>query len=220
MSGPSSTVIDGSIAQALSAASQTIKAPLGLHSQHCYFLLPADASIPIDYEVERLRDGKSYANRLVKAIQRDRPVFILAASYALPPIELPKSPKAPDPGAKEALSHSLRFALGNASESGKEDKQKQKQKETDDIQSPFGFSPKFQIEFPDDVMSYEECEKEESRWTKFLKEKAELDGRGQRAIGEYIRVSSFPPRLYQADRVGEARVTGSYCCCEVESVAG
>lgn len=178
---------DNSIAQALAAASQTIKAPLGLHSQHCYFLLPADASIPINYEVERLRDGKSYANRLVKAIQRDKPVFILAASYTLPPIELPKSPKVPDAGAKEALSHSLRFALGNASESGAA--RKQKQKETDDIQSPFGFSPKFQIEFPEDVMGYEECEQEESRWTKFLSDKAELDGRGKRAIGEYIRVS-------------------------------
>lgn len=191
---PLEGVADGRIAQALSAASQTIKAPLGLHSQHCYFLLPADASIPIDYEVERLRDGKSYANRLVKAIQRDKPVFILAASYTLPPIVLPKSPKAPDAGAKEALSHSLRFALGNASESGQADKRRQKQKETDDIQSPFGFSPKFQIEFPDDVMGYQECEEEESRWAKFLQEKAELDGRGQRAIGEYIRVSSplFP----------------------------
>jgi acyl-CoA thioesterase II len=179
----------GSIAQALSAASHTIKAPLGLHSQHCYFLLPADASIPIDYEVERLRDGKSYANRLVKAIQREKPVFILAASYTLPPITLPKCPRKPDPNSKEALSHSLRFALGNASESGRDDKQLQKQRETDDIQSPFGFTPKFQIEFPDEVLSYEECEKEELRWAKFLSDKAELDGRGQRAIKEYIRVS-------------------------------
>jgi acyl-CoA thioesterase II len=189
---------DDSIAQALSAASHTIKAPLGLHSQHCYFLLPADASIPIDYEVENLRDGKSYANRLVRAIQRNKAVFILAASYTLPPIELPKSPKGPDPAAKEALSHSLRFALGNASESGQGDKDrsKQKQKETDDIQSPFGFTPKFQIEFPEDVMGYAECEKEEGRWTRFLEEKAELDGRGQRAIAEYIRVSSPANGIY------------------------
>jgi hypothetical protein len=43
-------------------------------------------------------------------------------------------------------------------------------------------------------MGYQECEEEESRWAKFLQEKAELDGRGQRAIREYIRVSStvFP----------------------------
>jgi acyl-CoA thioesterase II len=152
-------------------------------------LLPADASIPIDYEVEKLRDGKSYANRLVKAIQREKPVFILAASYTLPPITLPKSPKAPPPDAKEALSHSLRFALGNASESGSDDKRlQQRRRETDDIQSPFGFTPKFQIEFPEGVLSYEECEKEENRWAKFLSDKAELDGRGQRAIQEYIRV--------------------------------
>jgi acyl-CoA thioesterase 8 len=201
----------------LSAASQTIKAPLGLHSQHCYFLLPADASIPIDYEVERLRDGKSYANRLVKAIQRDKPVFILAASYTLPPIELPKSPKAPDAGAKEALSHSLRFALGNASESGAV--RKQNKKETDDIQSPFGFSPKFQIEFPEDVMGYDECEQEESRWTKFLSDKAELDGRGKRAIGEYIRVSQLCQVSEETtDMTGKTRVTSRYCCCKAESL--
>ena len=189
-------LISHSIAQALSAASHTVQLPLGLHSQHCYFLLPADASIPINYEVERLRDGKSYATRLVKAIQRDKPVFILAASYTLPPITLPKCPKKPDPAdVKEAVSHSLRFALGNASESGQaQEREKQdsmrtkKQKETDDIQSPFGFTPRFQIPFPDDVLSYEECEREENRWVKFLTNKPDLDKRGRHAIEEYVKV--------------------------------
>jgi acyl-CoA thioesterase 8 len=70
------------IAQALAAASHTIAPPLGLHSQHCYFLLPADARQPIIYAVERLRDGKSYATRHVKAWQGQKAVFVLMASYA------------------------------------------------------------------------------------------------------------------------------------------
>lgn len=154
--------------------------------------MPADASIPINYEVERLRDGKSYANRLVRAIQRDKAVFILAASYTLPPITLPKCPKKPEDGAaKEALSHSLRFALGNASESGQADQERaatRKKREVDDIQSPFGFTPKFQLEFPEGVLGYEECQQEEDRWLKFLSEKQQVDKRGRNAIEEYIKV--------------------------------
>lgn len=188
-------LISSRIAQALSAASHTVQLPLGLHSQHCYFLLPADASIPINYEVEILRDGKSYANRLVKAIQRDKAVFILAASYTLPPITLPKCPKKPDAAdAKEAVSHSLRFALGNASESGhaqeaQSSERTKEQKETDDIQSPFGFTPKFQIPFPEDVLGWDECEREENRWVKFLTNKPDLDKGGRHAIEEYVKVS-------------------------------
>lgn len=111
------------IAQALVAASQTVKPPLGLHSQHCYFLLPALVEPAIEYHVERIRDGKSYANRLVKAIQNGKVVFILAASYTLPPILLPKletgstpmsfQPYMPDQK-KEAVSHSLRFAIDSS----------------------------------------------------------------------------------------------------------
>lgn len=175
----------------MSAASHTVQSPLGLHSQHCYFLLPADASIPINYEVERLRDGKSYANRLVRAIQRDKPVFILAASYTLPPITLPKCPKKPDAeNAKEAISHSLRFALGNASESGQIQQQTvATKKAVDDIQSPFGFTPKFQLEFPEDVLGYDECQQEEDRWLKFLSDKQDPDRKGRHAVEEYIKVS-------------------------------
>lgn len=76
------------IGQSLVAAGRTVPAPLGLHSQHCYFLLPALVSPPIEYHVDRIRDGRSYANRIVKAVQNGRAIFILSASYALPPKEL------------------------------------------------------------------------------------------------------------------------------------
>lgn len=68
------------ISQALVAASQTVpdRAP---HSLHGYFILPGDPAIPIVYEVERLRDGRSFATRRCTAIQHGRPIFSLMASF-------------------------------------------------------------------------------------------------------------------------------------------
>lgn len=57
----------------------------GLHSMHCYFLLPADADIPIIYRVERLRDGKSYTTRAITATQDAKPIFQLSSSFTVPP---------------------------------------------------------------------------------------------------------------------------------------
>ena len=60
------------IGQALVAATRTVdgRPP---HSLHCYFMLPGDPRIPIIYEVERIRDGKSFATRRVMARQHGRP---------------------------------------------------------------------------------------------------------------------------------------------------
>lgn len=70
------------IAQALVAASRTVsgRAP---HSLHCYFLLPGDPQAPIIYEVDRLRDGKTFATRRCNAIQHGRAIFSLAASFQI-----------------------------------------------------------------------------------------------------------------------------------------
>ena len=68
------------IAQALVAASRTVagRAP---HSLHAYFLLPGDPSVPIIYEVDRIRDGKSFATRNCVAVQHGRAIFSLSASF-------------------------------------------------------------------------------------------------------------------------------------------
>ena len=68
------------ISQALVAASQTVtdRPP---HSLHGYFMLPGDPATPIIYEVERLRDGRSFATRRCTAIQHGQPIFTLAASF-------------------------------------------------------------------------------------------------------------------------------------------
>ncbi|HZS65401.1 MAG TPA: acyl-CoA thioesterase II [Xanthobacteraceae bacterium] len=68
------------IGQALVAAVRTVdnRPP---HSLHAYFLLPGDPKVPIVYDVDRIRDGKSFSTRRVIAIQHGRPIFTMAASF-------------------------------------------------------------------------------------------------------------------------------------------
>jgi len=76
-------VFGGQVAgQALVAAARTVEDPLRhVHSLHAYFLLPGDPSVPILYEVDRLRDGRSFTTRRVVAIQHGRAIFNLQASF-------------------------------------------------------------------------------------------------------------------------------------------
>lgn len=71
-------------AQALTAAGRTIPRERHVHSLHSYFLLPGDPTRPIIYEVDRVRDGSSYATRRVTAVQRGRVIFTLSASFKRP----------------------------------------------------------------------------------------------------------------------------------------
>ena len=68
------------IAQAMVAACRTVEGRLP-HSLHCYFILPGDPQIPIIYQVERLRDGKSYSTRRVTAIQHGHAIFSIMVSF-------------------------------------------------------------------------------------------------------------------------------------------
>src|ERR1700743_62983 len=68
------------IGQAMVAACRTVEGRLP-HSLHCYFILPGDPQIPIIYEVERLRDGKSYSTRRVTAIQHGQAIFSIMVSF-------------------------------------------------------------------------------------------------------------------------------------------
>lgn len=69
------------IGQALVAATRTVVAARPAHSLHGYFLRPGDPTIPIIYEVERLRDGGSFSTRRVLAIQHGAAIFALTASF-------------------------------------------------------------------------------------------------------------------------------------------
>lgn len=68
------------VGQALSAAQHTVDNRIP-HSLHAYFLRRGDISAPIAYEVDRARDGGSFSNRRVVAIQHGRPILNLAASF-------------------------------------------------------------------------------------------------------------------------------------------
>ena len=68
------------LAQALVAAQRTVEGTTA-HSMHAYFILGGDPAIPIIYEVERVRDGRSFATRRVVAIQHGRPIFIMSVSF-------------------------------------------------------------------------------------------------------------------------------------------
>ena len=68
-------------AQALLAAPRTVDPEFVAHSLHSYFLLPGDTAVPIIYDVERLRDGRSFATRRVVARQHGRPIYYLTANF-------------------------------------------------------------------------------------------------------------------------------------------
>jgi acyl-CoA thioesterase-2 len=76
------TVFGGQVlGQALSAAQQTVPDDRTVHSMHGYFLRPGDVSKPIIYEVDRIRDGKSFTTRRVVAVQGGRAIFSSACSF-------------------------------------------------------------------------------------------------------------------------------------------
>ncbi|WP_409281131.1 acyl-CoA thioesterase II [Pseudomonas defluvii] len=69
------------LGQSLSAATQTVEEARHVHSLHGYFLRPGDASMPVVYSVDRVRDGGSFSTRRVTAIQKGQPIFTCSASF-------------------------------------------------------------------------------------------------------------------------------------------
>lgn len=67
-------------AQALAAAYGTIEG-IHVHSLHSYFLRPGDPDLPVVYEVDRIRDGRSFATRRVVARQKGEAIYNLSASF-------------------------------------------------------------------------------------------------------------------------------------------
>src|SRR5215468_8029997 len=70
------------IGQALVAAGRTVEGREP-HSLHAYFLLPGDMAAPIVYEVDRIRDGRSFTARRVQAVQHGQPILSMIASFHL-----------------------------------------------------------------------------------------------------------------------------------------
>ena len=94
------------LGQALMAAGRTVEDRLA-HSLHAYFLRPGDATSPIVYSVERVRDGKSFTTRTVKAIQHGEIIFTMMASFAIAEDGLDHQMPMPQVPAPEELKSEL-----------------------------------------------------------------------------------------------------------------
>ena len=90
------------IGQALVAANRTVQGRRA-HSLHAYFLRAGDPSVPIIYEVDRIRDGGSFSTRRVVAIQHGQAIFSMAASFHKEEPGLHHQIKMPDVPSPESL---------------------------------------------------------------------------------------------------------------------
>ena len=112
------------LAQSLVAAVRTVPEPFACHSLHSYFLRPGDTKVPIIYDVEAIRDGRSFCTRRVAARQHGRPIFFLTANFQVPEKGLehqdvmPEVPSpeecAPTPRADVSLQAGLAARVGRA----------------------------------------------------------------------------------------------------------
>ena len=91
------------IGQALVAASRTVEGRQP-HSLHAYFLLPGDMGAPIVYEVERIRDGKSFSTRRAQAIQHGRPILSMIVSFQVEEAGLEHQAPMPEVPLPESLA--------------------------------------------------------------------------------------------------------------------
>src|SRR5512138_3973320 len=91
------------IGQALVAAERTVDGRVP-HSLHAYFLLPGDKEAPIVYQVDRIRDGRSFSARRIQAIQHGRPILSMIASFQKPEGGLEHATTMPDVPPPESLA--------------------------------------------------------------------------------------------------------------------
>jgi acyl-CoA thioesterase II len=97
-------VFGGQVAgQALVAAGRTVPLERRVHSLHAYFIRAGDPQVPIVYDVDRIRDGRSFTTRRVVAIQHGKAIFSLSASFQLPEQGLDHADKMPEVAPPEQL---------------------------------------------------------------------------------------------------------------------
>jgi len=102
------------LGQALSAAAQTVTPDRPVHSLHGYFLRAGNLQQPIVYQVDRLRDGKSFTTRRVVAVQEGEAIFSLAASFQVHEEGFEHQDVMPEVPAPETLQSERDMALGMA----------------------------------------------------------------------------------------------------------
>jgi acyl-CoA thioesterase II len=97
------------LGQALNAASRTVNDRM-VHSLHAYFLRRGDFKAPIIYQVDRSRDGHSFSNRRVIAIQHGEQIFNMTCSFQLEESGLEHQVPMPEVPAPEGLADTSRVA--------------------------------------------------------------------------------------------------------------
>lgn len=102
------------LGQALSAAAQTVAEDRPVHSLHGYFIRAGDVRRPILYQVDRLRDGKSFSTRRVVAVQEGEAIFSLAASFQIDEGGFDHQDPMPEVPAPESLRSERELALAHA----------------------------------------------------------------------------------------------------------
>ncbi len=87
------------LAQGLGATQRTVDRDRAPHSLHAYFLRTGDVNLPVQLDVERVRDGRSFSSRAVTASQQDRELFRMTVSFHVPEagpafaaLEMPEAP--------------------------------------------------------------------------------------------------------------------------------
>ncbi|MEM9409457.1 MAG: acyl-CoA thioesterase II [Acidobacteriota bacterium] len=104
VNGPGTHVFGGQVlSQAIVAAARTVDADRQVHSIHAYFLRRGDWRRPILFEVDRIRDGKSFTTRRVVGIQHGRAIFNLSASFQVSEGGLSHQAPMPDVPGPEGL---------------------------------------------------------------------------------------------------------------------
>jgi acyl-CoA thioesterase-2 len=96
--------------QALSAAAQTVTSDRAVHSAHGYFIRAGELAKPIIYQVDRLRDGKSFSTRRVVALQEGEAIFSLAASFQVDEPGFDHQDPMPDVAGPESLHSETELA--------------------------------------------------------------------------------------------------------------
>lgn len=94
------------VAQALTAAYKTVEGRI-CHSLQSYFIRPGDPAQPVLYQIERSRDGKSFATRRVIAIQKGEQIFNMACSFQVPEDGFDHQDKMPEASAPETLTDDI-----------------------------------------------------------------------------------------------------------------
>ncbi len=98
------------VSQALSAAQRTVPEGRMVHSLHAYFLRTGDARRPIVYEIDRIRDGKSFTTRRVVAVQGGQAIFTMSASFQVVEEGLEHQSACPTTPGPEGLASEVELA--------------------------------------------------------------------------------------------------------------